>query len=625
MDREFSYVNSAHTHTHIDSLSMYRRGNFISQYSTHMTSIQQFKLHIQKLSIYLKRYRLWAVLTIVFILSKEGAILLEPAIYKSVIEVFEELFAGSIVQDEAIRRSLILIMLFMAIQAVVMFTNMFMFRYINRLEVSVMRDAANDFVAKVLNLSFRFHSERKTGKLAKEFARGVNAIEGFLDAFLFNMIPLTMRIVVIVTVFAFIDWVIALIMLAMVLVFCAFTVYASNKVQQHRDKANTTDDEGSRKAMDALMNAEAVKYFQQEHEEIHSFKKVRQKWKEQKQHEWDSWIWITTGQIFINVAAVTGILFTMIQRLLGGELALSDFVLVISYLGLAIGLLWEFQHHIRRFQESFTDLTSFFRYYDEENEIVDAFGAGQLEASAGQIAFRNVSFSYESGKTVLDDVSFTIPAGKSVAFVGPSGVGKSTIMKLLYRFYDIPSGQILIDGQDISQVTQKSLREALGIVPQETALFNETIAYNIAYGQPDISMDQIREAARLAHTDEFIERLPDGYDTLVGERGVKLSGGEKQRISIARAFLRDAPILVLDEATASLDSASEAAIQESLKDLMHGRTTLIIAHRLSTIMNADHIIVLSEGKVAQEGTHDELIAQGGLYKQLWELQAGGYI
>lgn len=256
---------------------------------------------------------------------------------------------------------------------------------------------------------------------------------------------------------------------------------------------------------------------------------------------------------------------------------------------------------------------------------MDVPNAGSLAATHGELVFDNVVFGY-GNKRVLDGVSFTIPAGTSVAFVGPSGVGKSTIMKLLYRFYDVESGSIRIDGQDISQVTQESLRAALGIVPQETALFNATIQYNIAYGAPDKSQERIEWAAQLAHADQLVEKLPDGYDTLVGERGVKLSGGEKQRISIARAFLRDAPILVLDEATASLDSASEAEIQAALKGLMHGRTTLIIAHRLSTIMSADMIVVLREGGVEQVGTHDELMQhEGGLYKRLWELQAGGYI
>lgn len=411
----------------------------------------------------------------------------------------------------------------------------------------------------------------------------------------------------------------------MTIVFTTYTTGYTIYMQKHREQANETDDRSTGKAMDALMNAEAVKYFQQEAYEINTFHKMRQQWKRQKLKEWDGWIWIMNGQNIINVIAVGVILTTLITRLLHSALSLGDFVLVITYMTMLIGMLWEFQHHFRRMNESLTDLSDFFYYYGESNEIVDVENAQQLVVTKGEVVFDNVGFGYNGDRAVLENISFTIPAGSSVAFVGPSGVGKSTIMKLLYRFYDLSSGRILIDGQDIHGVTQESLRAALGIVPQETALFNDTVRYNIAYGSLSASEEDIRRAAELAHAHELVEKLPNGYDTLVGERGVKLSGGEKQRISIARAFLRDAPILILDEATASLDSASEAEIQEALKELMKGRTTLIIAHRLSTIMNADMIVVLKEGGIEQIGTHEQLMQHGGLYQRLWELQAGGYI
>ncbi len=594
--------------------------------STIMNSLTLLQSNFKKIFPYLKRYRLWAFLTILFVLTKEGSILFEPVIFREVIVVFEDFFYGTLEQSDAITKAIWLLVAFVIVQSGQILSNMLMLRWTNRLQSSVMRDGANDFVAKVLNLSFRFHSERKTGKLAKEFARGVNAMEAFMDAFIFNLIPLAIRLSVIFVVYFFIDWPLAIILLGMSATFSLFTAYASAYNQRKRAKANRLDDEGSRKAMDALMNAEAVKYFQQEKDEINTFKEVRQNWKVSKQREWDDWMWISTGQITITMVSVTLMLAVMILRLLNGGLGLADFVLVISYLTFVIAILWDFQHHIRRLQEAFTDLSAFFYYYDQDNEIQDTSSALPIVVKQGHIRFDNVTFAYEENeRAVLKNASFEIPAGKSVAFVGPSGVGKSTIIKLLYRFYDVQSGQILIDGQDISTVTQKSLRESLGIVPQETALFNETVAYNIAYGSNGVSKDEIERVAALAHVDDFIGRLPDGYDTLVGERGVKLSGGEKQRISIARAFLRDSKILVLDEATSSLDSAAEAGIQSALRELMKNRTTLIIAHRLSTIMSADLIIVLNNGTIEQQGTHEELLKKGGLYNRLWELQAGGYI
>lgn len=590
-----------------------------------MNILQQLNIHRSKLFVYLRRYKRFAVLIVLFVLGKEAALLAEPWIYRSVILTFQDFAANQLTQDQVLRHAAWLMVLYVFAQGGVIITNLFMLRFANLFDSSIMRDAANDFVAKVLNLSFRFHSERKTGKLAKEFARGINGLESLADAFVFSLMPLTIRLLFVFVVYASVDVVLAIVLFVMAAAFCTFTVIASNAMQEHRNAANELDDNGARKAMDALMNAEAVKFFQQEHDEIRTFKKMRQNWRNTKLAEWNGWAWISTGQIGINVVAVTLMLTIMIFRLLHGSLSVPNFVLVISYLTLVVGLLWEFQHHIRRFQEAVTDIDAFFSYFDHENEIKDTLSAKPLVVKNAHVTFNHVQFTYNSGKTVLQDISFTIPAGKSVAFVGPSGVGKSTIMKLLYRFYDPQSGTITIDDQNIHDVQQKSLREQLSIVPQETALFNETIAYNIAYGRKGVSREEIERVAKLAHIEQFIDRLPEGFDTLVGERGIKLSGGEKQRISIARAFLRNSPILVLDEATSSLDSAAEAEIQTALHDLMKGRTTLIIAHRLSTIMHADLIIVLNNGRVEQQGTHDELLQHGGLYYKLWQLQAGGYI
>lgn len=574
---------------------------------------------------YLKPYWHWASYAVAALLLKQLALLIEPVIFRQLIHNFEELSSGVINQEAAIQTAILLMVLFAVVHVFSLVGNMIMFRWVNRFQSHVMRDASNAFVDKVINLSFRFHSNRKTGKLAKEFARGVSALETFMDAFIFNGIPLTVNLIVVFAVFAWLDWRLAGLWLIMAFSFMIFTGNASVYMQRRRETANKLDDEGSRQAMDALMNAETVKYFHQEKEEVQRFEGIRKKWQKNKQYEWDGWIWVSTGQILINVTSVGLIIGITVWQILQGNLQIGDFVLVITYLTYAIGRLWDFQHHFRALHEALTDLDAFFSYFKRSNEIADQNGAQPLYVGQGEIRFENVHFQYNTGKHVLNGVDFTIPAGATVAFIGPSGVGKSTIMKLLYRFYEVDSGRILIDGQDIAGVTKASLRAQLGIVPQETSLFSETVAYNIAYGCENVTMDDIQRVAKLAHADELINRLPQGFDTQVGERGVKLSGGEKQRISIARAFLRNAPILVLDEATASLDSKSEAEIQAALDSLMKQRTTLIIAHRLSTIMAADFIIVLNEGGVEQVGTHEELMQHGGLYQKLWQLQAGGYI
>lgn len=595
------------------------------------STIQQMK----RLWPYVRRYRGTAAIVVAATLGKQGAILLQPAVYRGITRVLQSLGMGTVLAQDAIDQVIVLLLYFVLIYIGMVIMNVIVMQGTNHLESRIMRDAASAFVAHVLHLSFRFHSDRKTGKISKEFARGVSAIEEYLDAFVFNFIPLGFRFLVILVVFLWVDWIIGLLLAGLVLLFCAFNLLMTIRLQHRREESITADDEGHRRAIDAIMNAEAVKYFHTEKQEIDRYAAMRVDWQKKKLKEWTGWTYALSTQIAIEGVMVILVVATMLWRLLhiqNGALDLPNFVFIIGYLGFVIGMLWDFQSWVRHFYEALTDLSAFFSYFDKEQEIQDAPAAQSLIVSRGIIIFDHVTFGYgEHGssrgpeKIILDDVSFTIPSGKSVAFVGPSGVGKSTIMKLLYRFYDPVSGGIFIDGQNIASVTQSSLRAALAIVPQEAALFNDTVAYNIGYAQPHATRDEIERAARFARIHEFVKTLPRGYDTLIGERGVKLSGGERQRLSIARAVLRQAPILVLDEATSSLDSATEADIQESLRKLMHGRTSLIIAHRLSTIMHADLIIVMNNGGIEKIGTHEELLVHGGLYQRLWELQAGGYI
>jgi ATP-binding cassette subfamily B protein len=567
----------------------------------------------------------WFVFFFIAILFRELSILFEPQIYKQIVESFQNFTNGTIDGTEVRSQALHSLKLYIGVQCVILAAFILQFYTVNRFQVKVMSSAAQDFITHVLNLSFRFHSNRKTGTLSKEFARGISALEAIMDAIMFNWIPLVIRVTGVTIVFWTIDWRLAAIVFFMVIFFMTITVVVSVSLQKKRTQANDSDDEGVGRIIDALMNAELVKYYQQEATEAQLFANSRVEWKRRKLQEWDSWIFVGSLQMTVVAIAVSAILWILLSILQLGQTSASTVVVIVSYVTVMAGILWEVQWNIRRFIEGITDANKFFAYFKEEQEIVDSVDARPLQVTDGAIRFEAVEFGYSDTKTIMKGLTLDVAPRSSLALVGPSGVGKSTIVKLLYRFYDPQSGSISIDGQNIADVTQLSLREQLSIVPQETALFNETIGYNIAYGRDGASQEDIERVAKLAHIHEFIMGLPDKYETLVGERGVKLSGGEKQRISIARALLRNTPIVILDEPTSSLDSASEQEIQAALENLMKQRTVVIIAHRLSTIMHSDKIAVINKGVVSEQGTHDELLQQNGLYHKLWSLQAGGYI
>lgn len=574
---------------------------------------------------YLKTYKKWAITCVAFVLIREVIMLAEPGIFREIVNVFEQYFGKELDQISAIWQTIWLMVGFAVLHILQLGAYRGMFNALTRLDSMVMRDTAIDFLINVLGLSVRFHSESQSGRLAKEFGRGVSAVESFIDAFIFSLIPLTMRLLAMGVVFAFLDWLLAVVVLVLALLFVVYTIWATVYMQNAREVANETDDSSTAYGMDVLMNAVTMKQFQQEKKSIGAFRSMRNSWQQQKQTEWDGWTNISTVQSSMNVFAVGALMTTLIVRLFQEVLTIADFVLIITYITLLIGMLWEFQHHFRRVNESLTDLSDFFSYFGMSNEITDVPNADSLTVTQGEIEFDNVVFGYGEQR-VLDGLSMRIPAGSTAAIVGPSGAGKSTALQVLSRNYDKQSGRILIDGQEIGQVTQESLRSAISVVGQHPGMLNRTVRENIALGNPEASHEAIEEAAKLAYAHDFIQQLPNGYDTLVGERGVRLSGGQIQRIAIARAILRDAPIIFLDEATASLDSESERFIQDALENLTEDRTVLVIAHRLSTIQSADIIVVMRDGRVEQMGTHQELMQHsGGLYKRLWELQAGGYI
>ncbi|GLK55686.1 ATP-binding cassette subfamily B protein [Methylopila capsulata] len=470
-------------------------------------------------------------------------------------------------------------------------------------------------------LSLRFHLGRRTGAISRIVDRGRNAIETLTRTALLTVIPTILELALVLGVLAYqFDWVYAAVVGAMVVVYIGFTYMATEWRLGIRRALNENDTDASAKAIDSLLNYETVKYFGNEEREAARYDRAMGRYEAASIRAYTSLAWLNTGQALIFTAGLTACMVMAVGDIRAGRNTVGDFALINAMM-IQLYVPLNFMGFIyREIKQSVTDLEQMFRVLGEDPEIADDPDARPLAVSGGTIRFENVSFAYDPERPILKGVSFEAPAGKTIAIVGPSGAGKSTISRLLYRFYDVGSGRITIDGQDIRRVTQESLRGAIGMVPQDTVLFNDTVRYNVRYGRWDASDAEVEEAARLAQIDGFIRTMPKGYETEVGERGLKLSGGEKQRVAIARTILKAPPILILDEATSALDSATEMEIQDALESVARGRTTLVIAHRLSTVVAADEILVLEAGRVAERGTHAELLEKGGLYASLWNRQ-----
>jgi len=471
------------------------------------------------------------------------------------------------------------------------------------------------------SLSLRFHLERQTGGMTRDIERGTRGISTLLSYLLFSIIPVILEfaLVAVVLVGKF-DWRFAAVTFGAVAVYLTFTISVTEWRMEIRRRANELDSKANTRAIDSLLNYETVKYFGNEQFEARRYDENLQKYESAAVYNEASLGLLNIGQSLIIAGAVTALMMLAAQGVVARDFTLGDLVLVnglliqlyipLNFLGMVY----------REIKQALIDMDRMFRLLAENREVEDKPGAPELPEGPATVEFRKVDFHYEPAREILRDVSFVIPAGHRVAVVGHSGAGKSTLARLLYRFYNVTDGAILVNGLNIQDVRQASLRSAIGIVPQDTVLFNDTIRYNIHYGRPDASDAEVQEAARAAHIHEFIESLPAGYETTVGERGLKLSGGEKQRVAIARALLKNPRILIFDEATSALDSKSEKAIQAELERIAQGRTTLVIAHRLSTVMDADQIIVLGQGRVVERGTHRELLAAGGEYARMWALQ-----
>ncbi len=470
-------------------------------------------------------------------------------------------------------------------------------------------------------LSLRFHLERKTGGLTRVLERGRNAIETIVRMVILQLAPTIIELSLIVGVLIWhFDWRYVLAIVITVALYMTYTYHATEWRIGIRRRMNESDTDANVKAIDSLLNYETVKYFSAEEREAQRYDKSMERYEKASVMAYTSLAVLNAGQAVVFTCGLAAVMVLCAYEIQAGTKTVGDFVLInammiqlyqpLNFMGMVY----------REIKQAITDIELMFSILAREPEIKDAPGAPPLKVTSGTIRFYNVGFAYEPDRRILKGLTFDVPAGKTVAVVGPSGAGKSTISRLLFRFYDLAGGRILIDGQDIAKVTQKSLRQAIGMVPQDTVLFNDTIRYNIRYGRWEASDREVEEAAALAQIDRFIMLSPKGYETEVGERGLKLSGGEKQRVAIARTILKAPPILVLDEATSALDSHTEKEIQDALERVSKGRTTLVIAHRLSTIVDADEIIVLDQGAIVERGTHAALLAKGGLYASMWNRQ-----
>jgi ABC-type transport system involved in Fe-S cluster assembly fused permease/ATPase subunit len=490
-----------------------------------------------------------------------------------------------------------------------------------RVRHGAMRSVSVRTLEHLHRLSLRFHLERKTGGITRDIERGTRSVSSLLNYMVFSILPTLVEVLMIVGILLgrYSIW-FAVITLGAVVAYVAFTFIITEWRMQYRVAMNALDSRANTQAIDSLINYETVKYFGNESHELRRYDHSLHGWEEAAVKSQTSLSALNVGQAAIIAAGVTSVMVLAARGVVDKELSLGDLVLINAFL-LQLFIPLNFLGIVySQLKHSLEDLRLMFDLMQRQPEIVDRPDAPALVVADAEVRFENVSFAYEPDRPILHDVSFTIPPGQKVAVVGPSGAGKSTLARLLFRFYDVQSGRILINGQNISGVTQDSLRAAIGIVPQDTVLFNDSLYYNIAYASPGASLEDVTRAARLANIHQFILSLTKGYETVVGERGLKLSGGEKQRVAIARAILKSPRVLVFDEATSSLDSQSEKVILESLQSLAANHTTLAIAHRLSTIVDADNILVMEHGRIVEQGNHHALLTQGGNYARLWKLQ-----
>ncbi len=571
--------------------------------------------NLKRIFPYIWEYRGRVLIALLSLVLSKVAIVGIPLVFKEIIDILDQ------VDKRAVIIPMSLFLLYGVLRLSGSLFNEVRDAVFARVRYRAMRRLSNKVLTHLHKLSLRYHLERRTGNVVRDLERGTSSISQILNYLVFNIVPTFAEFILV----AFIllgryEAKFAIVTFTTVFIYITFTLLVTEWRMHFRHKMNALDSESNGQAVDSLINYETVKYFNNEAFEIHRYDSTLSAWENAAVKSQTSMSILNFGQGAIIAVGLTFIMIYAGMGVIEEKMTLGDLVLIntmmlqlfmpLSFLGIIYRML----------KHTLADMDMVFKLLDEDLEIKDSKNAQVLKHEKGEIRFEHVDFSYTEERKILHDISFTVKPGQKLAIVGHSGSGKSTLARLLFRFYDVSSGRILYDNQNIAQVTQDSLRQAIGIVPQDTVLFNESIFYNIVYAKPGATKEEVISAAKLANIHEFINSLPDGYDTAVGERGLKLSGGEKQRLAIARVILKGSPILIFDEATSSLDSKSEKVILEALSSVAQTHTTLVIAHRLSTITDSDEILVMDKGRIVEQGNHAELLAQAGLYADMWALQ-----
>jgi ATP-binding cassette subfamily B protein len=567
----------------------------------------------------------WVLFTILlFVVIIDACQAVPKFLFKVIVDKGTEFSAGNLPGEELLYVLLILGGVYLAISVVEVIGSWVRSHLLGVLDSQLIFNMKKKYFNHIISLDHNFHTTHKTGSLISRMNRGASAIETITDSIAFNFAPLIIQLIIVGASLAYFSMAPLIVVLIITVVFILFSLILQTKQQKARAEFNRAEDLEKGNISDVFTNIDSIKYFGKEDVINARYRRLALETKRKSLKTWGWYKWMSAGQIFILMIGTFFLLFFPLRQFLAGEITLGTVVFIYSIYGNLTNPLFYFVYGIRGFSRAMADMQDLVNYGKFKNEIVDKKGAKNMKISEGEVEFRNVKFQYGK-KDLFENFNLKVPKKKRVALVGHSGCGKTSLVKLLYRFYDVSEGAVLIDGKDIRDFTQESLRGEMSIVPQECILFDDSIYNNVAFSNPKATREQVMRAMRFAQLDKFTRELPDKENTIVGERGVKLSGGEKQRVSIARAILADKKILVLDEATSALDSETEHEIQKDLEKLMEGRTSIIIAHRLSTIMKADKIIVMEKGKVVQSGTHRQLINQDGQYRRLWNLQKGGYI
>jgi ATP-binding cassette subfamily B protein len=570
---------------------------------------------IRSLLPYLWNYRGRAGLALAFLVLSKLAIVGVPLALKEIVDALDQ------PEGQSIALPLVLLVAYGVLRLAGSAFNELRDVVFAKVRHGTMRELSLKSLAHLHKLSLRYHLERKTGALSRDMERGTRSAASLLNYMVFSILPTAVELSLVAGILLsqYSAW-FALITVVTVVIYVTLTFFITNWRMKYRHRMNAKDSEANSQAIDSLINYETVKYFNNEKFEHRRYGKTLGEWQDAAVMSQTSMSGLNITQGTVIAIGVTLIMILAAQEVIAGTMSLGDLVLVNAFM-LQVFIPLNFLGVVySQVKHSLSDMERMFRLLHEEPEITDRPDARPLQVGHGTVRFEHVRFHYQPERPILEDVDFEIPAGQKVAVVGHSGAGKSTLARLLFRFYDVTGGRVLVNGQDVREVTQESLRAAIGIVPQDTVLFNDTIEYNIAYGRCDASREEIVRAAQTANIHDFIQSLPDGYQSVVGERGLKLSGGEKQRIAIARAVLKNPKILIFDEATSSLDSRSEKQILEALRELASDHTTLVVAHRLSTIIDADQILVMEQGRIIERGNHHALLEQGGHYAQMWALQ-----